>query len=260
LVVTLGWIHWVYGSFGPLFAMESMRSSGPGFSTFVRAQIEYLADLLPVALPIGLVGAAASFRNPRLRGIIGLTGAGVILYALKFQNGAVVHDYWNLAILIPLAAAAAGGYDRVLTGAGPARKDLATGVALAVAGAGLAVSLAQQSTAAQHMEDGRAEARLVDVARDRDTGAGPLVTYVAHSADRSYWVDYETGGRVRVLATSRQLDELAAAEPEAPVLVMLSDESPAAQERLKAGAWAAGGRLVLVPASLVAAVDRDPPS
>lgn len=142
VVAVFAWVFWVYGSFGELRLASSGRfGESVGLWESLRTQAQYARSLFPLTyalVPFAFV-AALTWRSARAVGVIAVTV--VVGYGLVFRNGALVHDYWNYWLLLPIGIGLAVLVERVSGWvAAPARTIAIPVLGVAVIGVGLALS------------------------------------------------------------------------------------------------------------------------
>jgi hypothetical protein len=256
LVTTLVWIHWVYGSFTPLLHQRTYRSDGSPLLGSARIQLSILWALMPMAMIIGSVGAFIAARDTRVRALLAISTASVIGYALAFRGAAEIHDYWNYAALIPLAVGASAGFDRLTSSAAASRHTLFRFGSLAVAATCLIIALTQPSDAQDRIEAGLVPLRLAHIARDLPHDDAALAYFAP--GDRSFWIEYETGAPALALSSVDDLQRLAEANPNFPVLLGYTEMTADQRANVTGNAFAIEGSYALVPASVVARATSTP--
>jgi hypothetical protein len=206
---------------------------------------------MPLALVMGTAGVAFAVRDARVRALFGLSAAAVSGYGIVFRGGAEMHDYWNFALLVPLAVAASAGFDHLARAASPTRRNLVVVGSLLVAAACLTISVTQPSSAQYALENGVGTVELARVAEGlpHEEG-GPVLAYLSTDGALWRWIDYETGSPGIALQDTADLARLADRAPDLPVLVVLVKSSEAVRALLEANAFAIEGPYGLVPASV----------
>lgn len=254
LTVTLVWIRWVYGSFDLLVGQANYRQSSTGLLSSISPQVRYLASLLPLALPIGVVGLFVAAIRPATRTLALTTSAAVVGYALLFHGGASLHDYWNYSVLIPLAVGTACLADFCMTRVGDARKGHLTLALVAVPLLCLANTVARPTWSELEIKNGRQVDQLVPAVNRLAPSQGPAFAWVFGSGEVPRWMVYETHHSGLLLASRRDLQDLGKDDPTFPVLLQLWDKDAATAARLRRSAIAEGGGQLLVPAARAAQI------
>lgn len=252
-VITVAWCWWVYCSLDTLSDKADDKTSAVTLLESLTRQIGDARDLLPVAALVGGVGAVAALSDRRWRGALLSTLLPVLAYAIVFRGSAHMHDYWNYAVLAPLAIGAAAGAETVVRHL-PDRHAMAPQLAIAATGALLAV------VCSLGLSDGEAVFRnslgtpaLLDAAAEVAAPEGPVIAYLSPKAIESPWISYEARRPGLALHSPVQLSDLAERAPNFPVLVVWSSPSDAAADRLVEEAYAISGPYAVVPARTASA-------
>jgi hypothetical protein len=251
LATTFAWIGWAYGSLSPVLTKEDTYSTGAGLRDTMEIQFRHLWDLMPLALAIAAVGLVIAVRDPRVRALLAVCAVAVVGYAAAFRGAAEMHDYWNYAILLPIAIAVSSGFDRLIRSVAAPRRTRVVFVSLLVAAGCLAISVAQPSDAEYSLHAGVAGVSLAHLARDGATDDGPAIAYLAIGQAHAAWIDYETGRPGLALGSVAELERLAADRPDFPVLVAFSWPPTAREQMVARGAIAIEGSFALVPADVL---------
>lgn len=207
---------------------------------------------MPIAGPVGLIGLVIAVARPATRSIAVVSTTAIVSYAVVFLGGADMHDYWNYALLLPLAVGAASLAEWVIGAIDTERRRVATSAVLGLAALAVLMSLARPSSAEDVLRNGTGTGRLAHVADARSDGRGPALAYVSGGGALSRWIDYETGRPGLALADTSALQRLARRRPTFPVLVVLARRPDRQIAHLEAGAFAVSGPYALVPAALAA--------
>lgn len=194
LAVTLAWIRWVYGSFGPLTNRQAQRASGMDSFQALKQQGLYLVDLIPYAGAVGLVGLLLVLIGAqRVRPLVLAASGSVLSYAVYFRQGAAVHDFWNYAILIPLAVTIAVVAEMAYPLIARLRTVRPQLLAIVVVGSVMALSLTHSSDPGATRAGAVTTSRLIDSALDAAPPGGPVLALVPPMEDaKAQWVLYET--------------------------------------------------------------------
>jgi hypothetical protein len=115
LAVSLAFMVGVHGT-GVLAEQTELRAAGGSFTVteFIRRQVRYLLDLLPVwylpLLPVAVVAGLVDRRTRYLTAVSAVFAAG---WVLVLNNGAFIHDYWAYLVLVPGLVGMAALFDRL---------------------------------------------------------------------------------------------------------------------------------------------------
>ncbi|MCB1256360.1 MAG: hypothetical protein KDB26_04600 [Microthrixaceae bacterium] len=215
--MTISWVWWVYGSLRPILDSGSKRAGeGVSLSESFGKQMEYLWDSMPALLVLGFLGLvlAAWSHHGRQIAVIGM--GAVVVYALTFFQGAYVHQYWNFAIVLPLAIGAAALIDRALQIVGDnfIPRTVLLGF-LAILSAG---SLYLHSSAKDQRDQGFAVAGLFDEVDHLGPPTGPKLGLLGQTITGTPWAFYETDGRTLDLEP-RSIEVTALKHPDLQVLL-----------------------------------------
>lgn len=252
VALSLAWAWWVYGSFATLADKLRARTGSQGLAESLSFQLSWIRVLFG-ASAIGLVLVALALRDRRWRPVAGLTLASGAVYPLVFWSGAGGHQYWNFFLLLPVTVGWGWGLGR-LAAALDERGTLPVSGGAAALGLGAAVALVQLSrpTLAERLiDEGAPTGTLVASASlPQDLEELPVVG----DEVRIYAiVVYETGLRPVGVDTVDQLAELAAVQPDTPVLVVRPCPEEPIDELCEALGDARSNRSELVPAAELAA-------
>lgn len=248
LTITLLWIRWVYGSFGQLIDQEKLRSNGQGLVASLSRQGTFLTGLIPYAGIIGIVGLVIALTGrSRVRHLALVSTGAVAAYAVYFRQGAYVHDYWNYAVIIPLAVGVAAVAELVVPMIAGARKIEPGLVGAALVGIVVFVSLAKPSGAKMSRDSGVSAASLIGSAIASVPSDSPALGDVGSRSQYSSllpWVLYETGRRPWILTPKSGRLYVSAEHSDVPMLVALDSLGPELRHRIelvavdKNGEWA----------------------
>lgn len=255
LAITLLWIRWVYGSLEPLTERQELRTAGSSFMQTIDQQGTHLVDLIPFAGALGLVGLLlALIGRHRSRPLILVSAGAVISYALYFRQGAAVHDFWNYALLIPLAvtiAVVAEVAYPVIARSSTVRPQLR---GTAMVGIVALLSLSHSSQAGATRAGAVTTSHLIDSALEVAPPGGPVLAVVSPLEDsKAQWVLYETGQPALDLSLDERGIAVPAGSEQVPVLFWLPSVDPDIQDHLRRVAIDQRGPWVLV---LAADLDR----
>lgn len=255
---SVAWAWWTYGDLATLFDNAGTRHNGVALATSLRHQVGYLADLVPWALPLGLLGGLAAAADRRVRGPFTASLAAVAVYALVFAEGADVHDYWNYAILVPLGIGAAAGADWLLRRADTGGRSPVGPALLALAVVLAASAAIRPSVAGERIDDARSFPPLVDAAAAIAPSQGPVVAFLGGRNQTTEWIEYETGRPGIVVHDLAGIRALARDQPELGLIVPWGNVNPLVQARLRTRAVAIRGPFALVRARDAAAAFDSP--
>lgn len=257
LVVSAAWSLWVYGSFATLRAKATDKSSSASLATSLGQQWRAALDLYPLALAVGLGGAALALLlagDRRWLGAFVSTAVPVVAYGLVFRGGADMHDYWNYGALLPLAIGAAAGVDALVGRSSPRATRAVSIAVLVVAALGGIVASKPVSDGEAKLRSGLVMPDLLDAAAAANPGRGPVLAYLAPPGFESPWIAYEARRPGLVLRSREQVAALARRDGDVPVLVVVVRLDDRAQELVRASAYAEALAYAVVPASVAAEV------
>lgn len=253
LGATFLWIHWVYGSFLPFSGAAQYRASSATLADSLAKQFGALRELVPLAGVVGMAGLAIALADRRRRPLAIVTLPPIVAYAIMFRGGADIHDYWNYALVVPLALGSAIVAERATDALRGRYGRVGAAVPAAIALLGLVAALAVPSATQNGMEASLGTPKLLEVAEELAPPNGPPVAFFAPGGADSPWITYESGRRGLALKTEAALERLGREQPEMPMLVVLHGGDPAVMAQLKQDAVAIEGIWAVVPAGDVVA-------
>jgi hypothetical protein len=215
------WMLWAAGSFQGVWSAVVSRT-GAGRSA-IGAGIAWASvrsawsDLLtPWQVVLGLPIVIAAVVSRRTRPVLVVALASLVVWTALFRNGATIHDYWTLWIVVPLALGFAVALDAVARAWG--RVGSVNGVVpvVAVTVAVGCLGLAQLSVAQVRVRDGQAAATVVQQAHY--LRSQPAAWYVGDLVQPVDWISYLTRRPARQLVTAQDVYDLAERSPDDVVL------------------------------------------
>ncbi len=218
ITLSLSWTWWVYGDFATLgdkFFRRSGESNSVGVGDMVSFQIPWLLQLLGLGI-VGLGSCVAALWDRRFRPLAAMSLGIVILYAVIFRQAAAGHQYWNYWAVIPTAVGFAWAFDRLSRDL-PARAAVPV-FAIACLAMGVVNLVVLDDEALRYINDGREVAELV-VAHPLPANQTHAY-YVGQAYRPDAWLSYYTGRPPLQLASSDELDALAAQSPDTVVVVL----------------------------------------
>jgi hypothetical protein len=215
------WIVWAAGSFDALWSTFVSRSGAGRNSIGVGLSWHALrgawSDLLTgwqtlVGIPVAVIAIGSA----RTRRVAMVALASVVVWVGLFRNGAAIHDYWSLWIVLTLSFGFAVVADSL--GALCQRRrvpGIVAPVAATLVGVGM-LGLAQLSVAQIREDEGRAAVTLLGSAHypEQQTTAW----YVGDLVQPVDWISYRTNLPARQLVSAPAIHRLAATAPGAVIL------------------------------------------
>lgn len=254
VVISFAWSLWAYGSFAVMRAKLTDKASSDTLLEAIHQQTRHLTDLLALGIVLAVAGALVAWiwlPDRRWRGPFLSTLAAIAVYAVALHGGAAMHDYWNFALVVPVAIAVAAGAEAALRRA-PADGQLRIqGLAVAVALVLAVLSSTGLSDAEAQQRSGQATVRLLAVAEAEAPPDGPVLAYVGTRGLPSSWIPYESRRPALVITSTPQLEELVDEEPGFPVLVPWVLYDRTTQEAARSVAYGVDGPYAVVPAAFV---------
>ncbi len=221
VALTVAWVAWAHGgSIRSLVDQAANRTSGGSDHVGPSLLISYLRSywvdtFTPWQLVLGIPVLVAGWLRPRLRPLLAVTLMTVGLWVLVFADGAAHHDYWGYWLVLPLVVGFAAAADVVL--AGRSARTLAVAVAGATA-IGL-VGLEVPRTIPRRLTQGAQAGSVLSAARQLVPPGQRYIWYLGDIVQTPYWIAYPFHRPAARLVNLRAVDELAAAQPDAIVLV-----------------------------------------
>jgi hypothetical protein len=253
LGATFLWIHWVYGSFLPFSGAAQYRASSATLADSLAKQFGALRELVPVAGIVGIAGLAMALVDRRLRPLAIVTLPPIVAYAIAFRGGADIHDYWNYAVVVPLALGSAIVAERATAALRARYGHVGAAIPATLALLGLLAALAVPSATQNGMEASLGTPALLDVAEQLAPADGPPVAFFAPGGADSPWITYESGRKGLALKTPAALERLGREQPDMPMLVVLHGGDPQVTALLEQDAVAVDGIWAIVRAGDVVA-------
>lgn len=257
LAVTLAWVRWSYGSLEPLVDISGDRRRSLSLSESMSTQLDYLLELAPWALALGVIGLVFAAARPGVRWLAVVCIASTAGYALLFSQAAEIHDYWNFSLLLPLAIGVASLAQEVLDRASESGRRACLIVVTAIPLLCLVSTLTRPSDAEDDLRYGLATPHLIHRADELSPRDRPAVAYLAESVRLPTWIDYESGRPSTSLADLDTLNELARQTPSFPVLILIDATNKSA---ISAAAIAMEGPYALVTARDASEILGRPPN
>jgi hypothetical protein len=249
----LAWMVWSAGSLtGVWSAFASRTGAGHGA---IGAGLAWASlrsawsDLLtPWQLLLALPAALAALVSRRTRPVAGASIATVTVWTVLFRNGAAIHDYWSLWLVVPVAIGSAVVVARLESwAAGHRLAGVAAPVGVTLVGLGC-LGLAQLSVAQIRIDDGHVSAALIR--GTRYPRHQPTAWYVGDLVQPVDWISYLTHRPAHQLVTAQDVLRLASTAPNQVVfaggdkLVHPGGAGPACSVSVpgpRASIWSAGG-------------------
>lgn len=252
--ISFAWSLWVYGSFATMQAKLTDKSSSVTLAASIGHQLTDLRDLYAVGAVLAVIGAAAALvalPDRRWQGAFASVAGPIAIYAIVFRGGAHMHDYWNYAVIVPIAIAVAAGAETVLRRASAEARDRAQMGTIALALLLALASSTQLSDAEAQLRNGLATIRLLDAATAVAPPEGPVLAFLAPAGMDSPWISYESGRPGNSINGTGELQDLVDDDPSFPVLVAWVRYPEPAQLDLHDVAYDIEGPYAVVPAWFV---------
>jgi 4-amino-4-deoxy-L-arabinose transferase-like glycosyltransferase len=133
VVITLGWLLWVFGSFEEFINKGLLRANGAGpasLGSYLEQEWKWLRALFGVPAVVLLICGLAAIALLRRFRPVGISAfATSLIYAGAFRQGSWQHDYWNYWLLVTVVVGA-GAIASIVS---RARRHFLTGAACALA-------------------------------------------------------------------------------------------------------------------------------
>ncbi|MGN6696316.1 MAG: hypothetical protein ACTHN0_19215 [Aquihabitans sp.] len=254
VVISLGWSLWAYGSFAVMRAKLTDKTNSDSLIEALHQQSRYLGDLLALGLVLAVVGAVLAWvalPDRRWWGPVWSLLTAIVVYAVALHGGAAMHDYWNYALIVPVAIAVAAGAEALLRRVPASDQSRAQVVVVVLALVFAVLSSTRLSDAEAQLENGLATTRLLQVAEQEAPADGPVLAYVGTRGLPSSWIPYEARRPALVITSTAQLEDLVADQPGFPVLVPWVAYDAEGRQEAKDQAYGVDGPYAVVPASFV---------
>lgn len=254
VATSLAWSLWAYGSFAVMRAKLTDKTNSDTLTEALASQAEHLTDLLALGIVLGVIGFAIAWialPDRRWRGAFLSTLAAIAGYALVLHGGAAMHDYWNYALIVPVAIAVAAGAEALLRRVPERSWERAQRWTIVAVVLVAVLSTTYVSDAEAEQVNGRSAARLLAAAEDAAPPTGPVLAYLGTRGLEPAWIPYDTGRPGLPIRSTGELRELVAEDPGFPMLVPWVRFSPEAQEQIREAAFAVEGPFAVAPAETV---------
>ena len=245
LALTVAWIAWVQGTLARLGDQAATRTRTGTADWFGRQEL-YLGDLYgPAVLAVTAAGLAVALllAPTRVRPLVAVVAATVVLYTLAFREGSQVHDYWTFWGVALVAGTVAALAHAISAWARPRPLLVARAVPAVLVVAVLALAVAgatHRSRADGAIRDGVGAAEVLALA-PRALDPRQSTVAVRRAEDGAPWADFVTHGS----AATPTPEELAQLPPDRLVFLVTIAEPDA---EVRAAAIAIDGRNVLMAA------------
>jgi hypothetical protein len=214
--LVLSWMVWTAGSLTGVWSAFASRAGAGHDAIGVGVAWASLrsawSDLLtPWELLMALPAVLAALVSHRTRPVAAASLGTVVVWTVLFRNGAAIHDYWSLWLVVPVAVGSAVVVGRAEVWAGRhGIAGVAPPVGVALVGLGC-LGLAQLSVAQIRIDDGRLPAALL---RGTTYPEGQSTAwYVGDLVQPVDWISYLTQRPARQLVTAQAVLQLASTAP-----------------------------------------------
>jgi hypothetical protein len=257
IITSLAWSLWAYGSFAVMRAKLTDKTNSDTFAQALVAQTQHLTDLLAVGIVLAVIGfvvAWVALPDRRWRGAFLSTLGAITAYAVALHGGAAMHDYWNYALIVPVAIAVAAGAEVLLRRAPAAQQPRVQRLTIVAALLFALLSSTYVSDAEAELINGQATTRLLAAAEAAAPPDGPVLAYIGTRGLDSSWIPYETRRPALPIDTTTELRALVAEHPGFPMIVPWVRFDAGEQEQIRDAALDLDGPYAVVPAELVLAM------